>query len=212
MHVPLNAVIMVDPETREGQALDERFGGTGIHSLHSDDLAETRAALFGAWQEVRTADAVAASARDVVRELTGGVPPSEPTDERILRATQYIRGHLDGALTLETVADVACLSPSRFRHLFVEETGMALRPYILWRRFLLVWDLMSSGTTLSAAAHAAGFADAAHLTRTSRRMFGFPPSALNFSGPIPARATFASVSGLAARYEPPAIPERKLRR
>lgn len=55
---------------------------------------------------------------------------------------------------------------------------MALRPYILWRRFLRVWELAMTGASLSAAAHAAGFADSAHLTRTSRRMFGFPPSAM----------------------------------
>ena len=70
------------------------------------------------------------------------------------------------------------LSPSRFRHLFIEETGMALRPYILWRRFLKVWDLIMGGASVSDAAHGAGFADAAHLTRTSRRMFGFPPTVM----------------------------------
>jgi AraC family transcriptional regulator len=100
------------------------------------------------------------------------------SDERIVRAIAYIRGHLDAPLTLETVAAEAYLSPSRFRHLFVEQTGMALRPYILWRRFLRVWELVTTGESLSAAAHRAGFSDAAHLTRTSRRMFGFPPSAM----------------------------------
>ena len=40
------------------------------------------------------------------------------------------------------------------------------------------------GESLSTAAHSAGFADAAHLTRTSRRMFGFPPSALEVDGPL----------------------------
>jgi AraC family transcriptional regulator len=38
-----------------------------------------------------------------------------------------------------------------------------------------------AGDSLSTAAHRAGFADAAHLTRTSRRMFGFPPSGLQLS-------------------------------
>jgi AraC-like DNA-binding protein len=58
---------------------------------------------------------------------------------------------------------------------------MGLRPYILWRRFLRVWELLMAGETLSSAAHGAGFADSAHLTRTSRRMFGIPPSALVLS-------------------------------
>ena len=61
---------------------------------------------------------------------------------------------------------------------------MALRPYILWRRFLRVWELMTARESLSAAAHAAGFADAAHLSRTCRRMFGFPPSALQLAAPL----------------------------
>ena len=60
----------------------------------------------------------------------------------------------------------------------VEQTGTALRPYILWRRFLRAWALVQRGDSLSTAAHDAGFADAAHFSRTSSRMFGFPPSAL----------------------------------
>ena len=117
----------------------------------------------------------------VIQRLTGGVQPSAVSDERILRAIQYMRAHLDTPLTLTDVAAVACLSPGRFRHLFVEETGMALRPYILWRRFLHVWELLMEGASLSTAAHRAGFADAAHLSRTSKRMFGFPPSAMRVS-------------------------------
>ena len=111
-------------------------------------------------------------------------PLLQGADERILRAVAHIRAHLDAPLTLDDVAEVACLSPSRFRHLFVEQTGMALRPYILWRRFLRVWELLTAGASLSAAAHSAGFADAAHLSRTSRAMFGFPPSLVHMLGPL----------------------------
>lgn len=184
MHVPYCAVLFVEPETREGRALHERFGVGGICALPPEALAEVGPSLFSAWQQQQSVDAVIAAARNVVRVFTGGIEPVVATDERILRATSYIRGHLDAGLTLDDVAGVACLSPSRFRHLFVEETGMALRPYILWRRFLYVWELLARGASLSSAAHAAGFADAAHLTRTSRRMFGFPPSALQFAGPL----------------------------
>jgi AraC family transcriptional regulator len=93
----------------------------------------------------------------------------------------YIRDHLEAPLTLEEVAREAFLSPSRFRHLFVEQTGTALRPYVLWRRFLRAWEVVMQGGSLSTAAHSAGFADAAHFTRTSHRMFGFPPSALQIN-------------------------------
>jgi AraC-like DNA-binding protein len=110
------------------------------------------------------------------------------TDPRILNAIAYIKDHIADELTLDDVATHAYLSPSRFRHLFVEQTGMGLRPYILWRRFLHVWDLLMAGQTLSSAAHSAGFADAAHLTRTSRRTFGFVPSAMLITpSPPPSR-------------------------
>jgi AraC-like DNA-binding protein len=53
---------------------------------------------------------------------------------------------------------------------------MGLRSYVLWRRFILAWDMLAQGESISTAAHRAGFADAAHFTRTSNQMFGFPPS------------------------------------
>ena len=108
------------------------------------------------------------------------------TDERVLRAIAYIEGKLHTSQTLDEVAREVCLSPSRFRHVFVEATGMALRPYVLWRRFLYVWELLAAGTSLSKAAHDASFADAAHLPRTSRTMFDFPPSALHIERPVAA--------------------------
>src|SRR5688572_14173101 len=169
-----NAVVFVEPETREGLA-----------ALPDAVLSDAAMALHATWRERSSANAIVQAARALVRALTGGIEPSLVSDERILRAVAYINRHLDTPLTLHAVAAEACLSPSRFRHLFVEQTGMALRPYILWRRFLRVWELIMGGESLSTAAHMAGFADAAHLTRTSRRMFGFPPSALQFSTPLP---------------------------
>ena len=183
--VPQNVVIFVEPETHEGRALTELYSLNGITSLPNDSMSKAAALLFSVYRDQRTAPALIDAARQVIRELTHGVDPSVVSDERILRATAYIQRHLSEPLTLEQVASEVFLSPSRFRHLFVEQTGLALRPYILWRRFLRVWELLMAGESLSSAAHTAGFADAAHLTRTSRRMFGFPPSAMLMAGPLP---------------------------
>jgi AraC family transcriptional regulator len=183
--VPFNAVLFVEPETREGRTLTELYlADTGIVPLPESVIGPARDALFGAWLGQREPKAVTDAAWGVIRTLTRGVEPSEVSDERILRAIAYIRANLAGSLTLEEVAGEACLSPSRFRHLFVEQTGMALRPYILWRRLLRVFELGMAGESLSTAAHLAGFADAAHLTRTCRRMFGVAPSSLQMLGPI----------------------------
>lgn len=176
--VDVNAVLFVEPETREGRALAELYLGEGIAHIPQERIAGVREALFETWRSSVDRKALTDAAWQIIHALTGGIEPSVASDERILRVTAYIKTHLDSPLTLETLAEQAYLSPSRFRHLFVEQTGMGVRPYILWRRFIRVWELMMAGETLSAAAHGAGFADSAHLTRTSRRMFGIPPSAL----------------------------------
>jgi AraC-like DNA-binding protein len=174
-----NAVMFVEPETREGRVLDELYLANGIAAMPEAAVAEAQR-LFDVWRS-GDRDALAAGCMSLIRLLTGNVEPKTASDERILRAIDYINAHLDARLSLEDIAAQVFLSPSRFRHLFIEETGMALRPYILWRRFLRVWDLAMGGISMSEAAHAAGFADAAHLSRTSRRMFGFPPSVMTMT-------------------------------
>jgi AraC-like DNA-binding protein len=174
-------VIFVEPETLEGRAITEQYLRQGIADVGSDELLAAAHEFFTAWRERRDDAHVTEACRNVVRALSGKTQPSVVTDQRILSAIDYIQNHLDGSITLEAVAGHACLSPSRFRHLFVEQTGVGLRTYVLWRRFLRVWEVMTAGESLSSAAHSAGFADAAHLTRTSKRMFGFAPSAMKLT-------------------------------
>jgi len=77
----------------------------------------------------------------------------------------------------EAAARVA-LSPARFRHLFVEQTGQSFRSYQLWLRLQRAIEVISNGAAATDAAHAAGFSDAAHLTRTFRRMMGITPTSV----------------------------------
>jgi AraC family transcriptional regulator len=172
-------VILVEPETREGRAIAERCAAGCISEIGNDARQKLAQTIFAEWLE-RDRDRTVEASRRLISELADGVEPAMLTDERILNAISYIAAHLDCAITLDEVASHVCLSPGRLRHLFVEQVGMGLRPYILWRRFILVWELLMKGGTLSAAAHAAGFADSAHLSRTSAKTFGFPPSALQF--------------------------------
>lgn len=179
----LGATLFVEPETREGRILTERFLREGIANVDRAPVERVLAELRTAALEQRGREPIVELARRLVQHLTQHAAPSATSDERIVRAVRYINEHLSAPLTLKDVAAVAYLSPSRFRHLFAEQTGMGLRQYILWRRFVSVWELRMNGVALSAAAHAAGFADSAHLARTSRRMFGIPPSLLEIAAP-----------------------------
>jgi AraC-like DNA-binding protein len=178
-----NAVLFIEPETRAGRAISEQYLQGGICDVEQASLRTCANALFSAW-DTRGLSAVTRAAGDLISALTGGIAPATVTDPRVLRAIVYINAHLTEQVTLDEAAAEACLSSSRFRHLFIEETGMAFRPFVLWRRFLRAWELIGGGAAISTAAHAAGFADAAHFTRTSRQMFGFPPSALEFAVPL----------------------------
>lgn len=179
--VHLGATLFVEPETREGRILTERYLQAGIAEVDRTQvdpaLLELRAAALGQGKP----RAIVEQARALVQALAQHVEPSLTSDERVLRAVKYINEHLAEPITLAAVARVAFLSPSRFRHLFAEQTGMRLREYVLWRRFVTVWELRMKGVSLAEAAHAAGFADSAHLARTSRRMIGIPPSLLDVS-------------------------------
>jgi AraC-like DNA-binding protein len=52
------------------------------------------------------------------------------------------------------------------------------RRYILWRKLTRAMLAIGREGTIAAAAHAADFADAEHLTRTFYQMFGTPLSVM----------------------------------
>ncbi|HSW20831.1 MAG TPA: AraC family transcriptional regulator [Ramlibacter sp.] len=178
----MSAVLFIEPETPEGRALSARLQGK-LELLDADTMGAAASRLDLAWRREKSYDAVSAVCHQLVQDLSGATF-RQPSDPRVIAAVEYIRERVDQSVSLAELATAANLSPSRFRHLFVEQTGMPLRTYVLWRRLLHVWALLMRGETLSAAAHAAGFADSAHLSRTARTMFGLAPSALQMKGPL----------------------------
>lgn len=181
----MSVVLFVEPETPEGKALAARLQGR-LEVLDGESVARAAQALEHAWRVEKSRTEVNAICGRLIQDLSN-TAPRQPSDPRVLAAVEYLRQRVDQAVPLAEVARLANLSADRFRHLFVEETGMPLRTYVLWRRLLHVWTLLSAGETLSGAAHAAGFADSAHLSRTARTMFGLPPSVLQMKGPLSER-------------------------
>ena len=84
--------------------------------------------------------------------------------------------------TLGHAADVAGLSPSRFRHAVREAAGTSFRRYRLWRRMAAVARALASGDDLAAAALDAGFSSSSHLSSSFRAVFGIRPSDLVAAG------------------------------
>ncbi|WP_157249805.1 helix-turn-helix transcriptional regulator [Nonomuraea typhae] len=112
----------------------------------------------------------------LVDDLTGTPPGGR--HPALVAALEVVARTLPAPVRLAAVAHAVHLSESRLAHLFTGELGLPFRPYVLWERLRVALTSTAQGASLTTAAHEAGFADAAHLTRTVRRMMGDTPSAL----------------------------------
>ena len=173
------ALVFAEPESRDGRAIQQRYRGKGVTALRPDSLAAQRDALVQAHRRREPDAALAELARRTIAALAQSEPRAEAVlDGRIARAIEAIRARLDASVQLGEVASQVHLSADRFRHLFLEQTGVRFRPYVLWLRIERAVAAYAAGETLTEAAHAGGFADSAHFSRTFRRMFGLPAAAL----------------------------------
>ncbi len=129
--------------------------------------------------ELRLSEAdLAAVIRHCVHALSPGAPPARRLDERITKVLSALRARDDLRMSLDDAAELAFLSPSRFAHLFKDQVGLPYSRYMLWRKLTRAMVAIASERTIAAAAQAADFADAAHLTRTFYQMVGMAPSVL----------------------------------
>ena len=163
-------IAFVDSESELGAALAARTTAA-VATIPPATVAQWRAQL---------AEAASLTAARVEPWVTHTLlrerkPPS--LDHRVRRALRDLPNRLAEAeaVSLEAVAASVRLSPSRFLHLFTTSVGVPLRPYVLWLRLQCGARELARGKSVAEAAHAAGFADAAHFTRTFRRMIGATP-------------------------------------
>lgn len=162
--------LYLDPETAAG-AVADRLARTHGWVGHDTTLAP----------DAGLADQVAAT----LRNLQSDNSPQDHAGEyahavaAALRLLPALVG--EGPLRTGDLAHRIGISATRLTHLFTAQVGIPLRRYILWHRLHIAITEVRAGADLTAAAHAAGFSDSAHLTRTCRRAFGLPPSALSRS-------------------------------
>lgn len=99
--------------------------------------------------------------------------PSVPGgDERIRDTLRHVRSRKDLRISVGELADKVFLSESRFQHLFSEQVGIPVKRYLLRCKMLAGVSAIVSGQDFTSAAHAAGFSDSAHMSRSFRALFG----------------------------------------
>jgi AraC family transcriptional regulator len=176
------AILFVEPESRWGRAIAHRlFQKADLAPIPPNLLSD----LVGRLKlSVGDTDKDEAFLIDLGRAFVArlaGLVEAELPDPRVQKIAAYVAARLDGPITLASAAKSVGLSPGRVRHLFVEETGLPFRTYLLWLRIMKAVGVFAGGGSLTQAAHEAGFADSAHFSRTFRRMFGIPAAALRIT-------------------------------
>ncbi len=169
-------LVFLDPESEAG-AMFRPLLQQPVRAVS----AQERAALV---RDVVPRTILSSGAEEWVRNAAGvlGVPlaasqrPIHPRVRKLLR-TLHSSG-IDEATSLGALAASVGLSPSRLMHVFTESIGIPLRPYLSWLRVQRAAIAIVNGSPLGEAAHTAGFSDAAHMSRTFKRMLGVAPSVL----------------------------------
>ncbi|WP_437278629.1 helix-turn-helix domain-containing protein [Sorangium sp. So ce375] len=155
-HVAGHARVLGGPSPLEGRLLSRLDAAVAAHraSLSRPDVLDGLARELAAW-------------------LAEASPRRAP-DGRVARVLEALR---DPAGDRRLALSRAGISEAHLQALFVRDVGLPIRTFQLWRRLLAA---LGSFARLDAtgAAHAAGFADLAHFSRTCRRMLGYSPSEL----------------------------------
>lgn len=166
--------LYVDPRAAIASALQVRLDGASVAPLTATEHAGLVKVLA---RPVEKASAHSVLL-DLLSVLGAAEAPARRPDVRVRRLLDRLAVDPSAHVSADELAGAARLSRSRSRHLFREQVGMPIRTYRLWLRLRAAVQLIAAGRSLTEAAHQAGFSDAAHLTRTCRRMFGLAPSEL----------------------------------
>jgi AraC-like DNA-binding protein len=111
----------------------------------------------------------------------GEALPQRPLDPRVARSIVQIGKFSGEPVTAASCAAEAGLSPSRFLHLFKEETGISFRSFRAWKRARHLLHFANQDINLAHLAQDIGYPDSTHFSHSIRRFYGLMPRAI-FSG------------------------------
>jgi AraC-like DNA-binding protein len=95
----------------------------------------------------------------------------------VTAAIQFMEENLHRPLTLESVAEAVCLSPSGLAHLFKSTIGVPPMRFLRRLRMERAAKLLQQGFTASQTAASIGCSSLPHFSSQFKRYFGKPPRA-----------------------------------
>lgn len=156
--------IYFDPLVRTELAKLGEGSAEGWAALTDDQLPSELAALSD------STDLRALLDSDLLRVTDS----SAVSDARFGHVVREIAARLRAGedLDRDALARQVGLSPSRFSHWFVEQSGIPLRSYKKWLKLRMAMDALLDGAKPTDAAMQAGFSDLAHMSRAFSESFG----------------------------------------
>ncbi len=122
-----------------------------------------------------------------------------PYQQRMQRVIDHINAHLDDALDLDTLADVACLSRFHWHRVYRSLTGETIHTTV--RRLKLnraSQHLKNSRASLGGIAKRAGYSSETAFGRAFKAQFGHSPASFRASPDTELRPAALKLTGLAA--------------
>jgi AraC-like DNA-binding protein len=169
--------LLIEPETVEPSALDglsARISGTG-----SPDVAQRIRAAYDTLRLQQRRGGFTTAEFD--RLFFGEDLPERNMDQRIRRAAVSLNDFSGSKMTAADCAASVHLSPSRFLHLFKEQTGISFRALRAWKRARHLLHFVNEDINLAHLAQDIGYPDSTHFSHSIRRFYGLQPRAI-FSG------------------------------
>ncbi len=166
-------LLLLEPESYYGELIAHVLQSPHQHLYFSTEL-------LNAINKALTADdfCIHNIIEVIFRTLNIPLDLKSTEDKRIIKVIDFISHLNNKVVTPSKLAKVVHLSESRLQHLFKQKKGLSIKRYLLWKKMIDGVHAVISGNNFTFAAHQAGFADSAHMSRTFKAMFGLNLSSI----------------------------------
>jgi AraC family transcriptional regulator of arabinose operon len=167
------------PVSMEYHALNEFLKGASIRQLTLATNPNVLSWISAARKGIADSSMLTKGCGKLLQSIIGYKPTNKKFDSRALYITQRIRKELPDVSPLTDFANELNLSPDRLSHLFRESFDVSIKNYILLEKMRKALLLSLSGVPLTDASLQAGFADAAHFSRSTKNNFSLTPTSIS---------------------------------
>jgi len=169
--------LVIEPETVEPSAMDGL--SVRISGADAPDIAHR---IRDAYETLRLRERRGGFTTGEFDQMSFGEGlPQRNIDHRIRRTAAALNDFSGSRMTAADCAASVSLSPSRFLHLFKEQTGVSFRAFRAWKRARHLLHFVNEDINLAHLAQDIGYPDSTHFSHSIRRFYGLQPRAI-FSG------------------------------